>query len=202
VIKFLELSNQSYEVISYGSYNEQHFIKMILAFFSSSDTIVNINLGNRFINEIQIREAIVTYTFQMYMENIHAETYSLMIDNIVRDVEEKNILFNAIQNFIPIKKKADWALKWIDSKDDFSIRLIAFAIVEGVFFSGAFCSIFWFKKKNVMPGLCLSNELIARDEGSHLKFAVLLYSMINNKVSEDIVHNMFNEAVEIENEFI
>lgn len=184
------------------SHNEQHFIKMILAFFSSSDTIVNINLGNRFINEIQIREAIVTYTFQMYMENIHAETYSLMIDNIVRDIEEKNILFNAIQNFIPIKKKADWALKWIDSKDDFSIRLIAFAIVEGVFFSGAFCSIFWFKKKNVMPGLCLSNELIARDEGSHLKFAVLLYSMINNKVSEDIVYNMFNEAVEIENEFI
>lgn len=184
------------------SQNEQHFIKMILAFFSSSDTIVNINLGERFLNDVMIREAITAYTWQMMIENIHSETYSLQIDNIIREPDEKNKLFNAVKEFPCIKEKADWAFKWIESNDSFAKRLIAFAIVEGVFFSGAFCSIFWLKKKNVMPGLCASNELIARDEGLHTNFAVLLYSMLENKLSESDIHSMFNDAVEIEIKFI
>ena len=182
--------------------NEQHFIKMILAFFSSSDTIVNINLGERFLNDIKIREANVVYTFQMMMENIHSETYSLQIDNIIKDPDEKNKLFNAVCEYECIKEKANWALKWIDSTESFAMRLIAFAIVEGVFFSGSFCSIFWLKKRNIMPGLCKSNELISRDEGMHTNFAILLYSMISNKIDESIVHNMFIDAVEIETKFI
>ena len=137
--------------------NEQHFIKMILSFFAASDTIVNINLGQRFSQEIQIREAIIAYNFQMAMENVHNETYSLQIDNIIRDPEEKNRALNALINYPCIEKKAQWAYKWIDSRDSFSQRLIAFAIVEGVFFSGAFCAIFWLKKRNLMPGLCDSN---------------------------------------------
>lgn len=149
------------------STNEQHFIKMILAFFSSADTIVNINLGERFLNDVKIREAITTYTFQMMIENVHAETYSLQIDNIIRDTKEKDKLFNAVKEFPCIAEKAAWAVKWIESTDSFAKRLIAFVIVEGIFFSGAFCSIFWLKKKNIMPGLCASNELIARDEGMH-----------------------------------
>jgi ribonucleotide reductase beta subunit family protein with ferritin-like domain len=182
--------------------NEKYFIKMVLAFFAASDTIVNINLGERFTKEVQIREAIITYNFQMMMENIHSEVYSLMIDNIIKDPEEKNRLFNAITEYPCISKKALWAKKWIESKESFAIRLIAFAIVEGVFFSGSFCSIFWLKKKNLMPGLCDSNELIARDESMHTDFAILLYSMIENKINERIVHLMFKEAVLIEKEFI
>ena len=182
--------------------NEQHFIKMVLAFFSSSDTIVNINLGERFLQDVKIREAIVTYTWQMMMESIHSETYSLQIDNIVRDPVEKDKLFNAVREFPCIAEKAAWALKWIESNESFAMRLIAFAIVEGVFFSGSFCSIYWLKKRNVMPGLCASNELIARDEGAHTKFAVLLYSMLDNKLTESDVHAMFQEAVEIECKFI
>ncbi len=182
--------------------NEQHFIKMILAFFSSSDTIVNINLGERFLNDVKIREAITAYTFQMMMEGVHSETYSLQIDNIVRDPEEKQKLFDAIKNFPCIAKKADWAIKWIESDDSFAKRLIAFAIFEGVYFSGSFCAIFWFKKKNLMPGLCASNELIARDEGLHCSFAVLLYSMLKNKLDEKVIHEMFKDAVEVEREFI
>jgi ribonucleotide reductase beta subunit family protein with ferritin-like domain len=182
--------------------NEQHFIKMILSFFSASDTIVNMNLGERFINEIQIREAIIAYDYQKMMENCHSEVYSLQIDNIIRDADEKDIALNGIIHYPCIKKKADWAFKWIESKEDYAQRLIAFAIVEGVFFSGAFCSIFWLKKRNLMPGLCDSNELIARDEGMHVSFAVLLYSMIVSKIDETIVHNMFKEAVDIEREFI
>ena len=181
---------------------EQHFIKMILAFFSSSDTIVNINLSERFLNDVKIREAIVAYTFQMMMEYVHSETYSLQIDNIVRDSVEKDKLFNAVKNFDCIAEKANWALKWIESKNSFAYRLIAFAIVEGVFFSGAFCSIFWLKKRNIMPGLCASNELIARDEGSHCSFAVLLYSMLQFKLPEEEVHAMFQDAVIIETKFI
>jgi len=181
---------------------EQHFIKMILAFFSSSDTIVNINLGERFLNDVKIREAIVTYTWQMMMESIHSETYSLQIDNIIRDPEEKDKLFNAVREFPCIAEKASWAVKWIESKDSFALRLLAFAIVEGVFFSGSFCSIFWLKKRNLMPGLCNSNELIARDEGAHCAFAVLLYSMLENKIPESDVHLMFQDAVEIERKFI
>ncbi len=178
------------------------FIKMILAFFSSSDTIVNINLGERFVQDVKIREAIVTYTWQMMMESIHSETYSLQIDNIVKDPEEKTQLFNAVKEFPCIAEKAAWALKWIESNESFATRLIAFAIVEGVFFSGSFCSIYWLKKRNVMPGLCASNELIARDEGSHTQFAVLLYSMLKSKLTESDVHAMFQEAVEIETRFI
>jgi ribonucleotide reductase beta subunit family protein with ferritin-like domain len=182
--------------------NEQHFIKMILSFFAASDTIVNINLGERFIKEIQLREAIITYNFQMFIENVHSEVYSLQIDNIIRDPDEKEKALNALNNYPCIKKKADWAYKWIESRDSFAQRLIAFAIVEGVFFSGAFCSIFWLKKRNLMPGLCDSNELIARDEGMHTSFACLLYTMISEKLDEKTVHQMFTEAYDIENEFI
>jgi ribonucleotide reductase beta subunit family protein with ferritin-like domain len=181
---------------------EQYFIKMVLSFFAASDTIVNINLGERFIKEVQIREAIIAYDFQKMMENIHSETYSLQIDNIIRDNEEKEKALNAIKNYPCIKKKADWAYKWIESRESFALRLIAFAIVEGVFFSGSFCAIFWLKKKNVMPGLCDSNEFIARDEGMHTAFACLLYSMFNERIDENIVHTMFKEAYEIEREFI
>jgi len=184
------------------SNNEKHFIKMVLAFFAASDTIVNINLGERFIREVQIREAIITYTYQMMMESVHSEVYSLMIDNIVRNPEEKLKLLNAITEYPCISKKAQWAQKWIESNAPFSQRLIAFAIVEGIFFSGSFCSIFWIKKKNLMPGLCDSNELISRDEGMHTDFAVLLYSMISIKIDEETVHKMFEDAVNIEKEFI
>lgn len=182
--------------------NEQHFIKMILSFFAASDTIVNINLGERFTQEVQIREAIIAYDFQKMMENIHGEVYSLQIDNIIRDPEEKERALNALTNYPCIKKKAEWAYKWIESRDSFAQRLIAFAIVEGVFFSGAFCAIFWLKKRNMMPGLCDSNELISRDEGMHTSFACLLYSMINERIDERTVHNMFTDACEIEREFI
>jgi ribonucleotide reductase beta subunit family protein with ferritin-like domain len=175
---------------------------MILSFFAASDTIVNINLGERFSQEVQIREAIIAYNYQMFIENIHNEAYSLQIDNIIRDPEEKNKALNALVNYPCIKKKADWAYKWINSRDSFAQRLIAFAIVEGVFFSGAFCAIFWLKKRNLMPGLCDSNELISRDEGMHTSFACLLYSMVNDKLDESNVHQMFSEAYEIEREFI
>ena len=194
--------SKDYSDFSKLTINEQHFIKMILAFFSSSDTIVNINLSDRFLKDVKIREAIITYQFQMMMENVHSEVYSLQIDSIIRDIVEKDTLFNAVREFPCIALKASWALKWLESKDSFATRLIAFAIVEGVFFSGAFCSIYWFKKRNLMPGLCSSNELIARDEGSHCSFAVLLYSMLKTKLDEVDVHNMFNDAVTIEIEFI
>ena len=158
--------------------NEQYFIKMILSFFAASDTIVNINLGERFIQEVQIREAIIAYDFQKMMENIHNETYSLQIDNIIRNNEEKEKALNAIKNYPCIKRKADWAYKWIESRESYAQRLIAFAIVEGVFFSGSFCAIFWLKKRGLMPGLTFSNELISRDEGLHRDFACLLYGML------------------------
>ena len=182
--------------------DEQYFIKMVLAFFSQVDTIVNINLEDRFTNDVKSREAIVTYQYQIMTENIHSETYALQIDNIIRDPIEKDKLFNAIKEYPCIAKKADWAIKWIESKDTFAIRLLAFAIVEGVFFSGAFCSIYWLKKRNLMPGLCNSNELIARDESMHCSFAVLLYSMLKNKLNEETVHAIFSEAVDIEINFI
>ena len=158
--------------------NEQHFIKMVLAFFAASDTIVNINLAERFTREVEIREAIIAYQFQIMIENVHSEVYSLQIDNIIRDTTEKNKLLNAIENFPCVQKKADWAIKWIKSDTSFAQRLIAFAIVEGIFFSGSFCAIFWIKKKNLMPGLCDSNELISRDEGMHTDFACLLYKKL------------------------
>jgi ribonucleotide reductase beta subunit family protein with ferritin-like domain len=182
--------------------NEQHFIKMVLAFFSSADTIVNINIGERFSKDVKIREAIVCYDWQKMIENIHNETYSLQIENIVRDPEEKTQLLEAVKNYECIAQKAEWAVKWIESTDSFARRVVAFAIVEGIFFSGSFCAIYWLKKRNLMPGLCASNELIARDESSHCRYAVLLYSQLENKLPESEVHAIFVDAVEIETDFI
>ena len=194
--------SKDYEDFIKLSSNAQYFIKMILAFFAASDTIVNINLAERFTNEVQLLEIIITYQFQIMMENIHSETYSLQIDNIIRDKEEKNKLLNALENFPCIKKKADWAMKWINSDVPFAQRVIAFAAVEGIFFSGSFASIFWLKKQNVMPGLCDSNELIARDEGMHTDFACLIKKKCVNKPVDAVVRSMFMEAVAIEIEFI
>ena len=183
--------------------NEQYFIKHILAFFSSSDTIVNMNIGERFINEVKVLEAKFFYAFQESIENIHSHTYSLLIDTYIKDNEEKDKIFNAIMHIPCIKQKADWCFKWInDQEASFAQRLIAFSIVEGVFFSGAFCSIFWLKEKGKMPGLTFSNELISRDEALHVEFAVLLYSMIQNKLPEETVHGMFEDAIEVEKNFI
>lgn len=183
--------------------NEKFFIKQILAFFSSSDTIVNINLGERFLNDVQILEAKFFYGFQMAIENIHSETYSLLIDTYFKEANDKAEALNAI-NYMPcIKKKADWCFKWInDESAPFSQRLLAFALVEGVFFSGAFCSIFWLKERGLMPGLSFSNELISRDEGMHVEFAVLLYSKIVDRLPQETVHQIVKEAVEVEKNFI
>jgi ribonucleoside-diphosphate reductase beta chain len=183
--------------------NERYFIKHVLAFFSSSDTIVNINLSERFVNEVKPLEAKFVYSFQETIECIHSEAYSLLIDTYIKDPKEKHETFNAIQYIPCIKKKADWCFKWInDHEAPFAQRLLAFAIVEGIFFSGAFCSIFWLKEKGKMPGLCFSNELISRDEGLHVEFAVMLYHMIHNQLSESTVHEMFKDAVSVEKEFI
>jgi ribonucleoside-diphosphate reductase beta chain len=183
--------------------NEKTFIKHILAFFSSSDTIVNINLGERFLNDVQVLEAKFFYAFQMAIENIHSETYSLLIDTYFKDPVEKQQAFNAVNHMPCIKKKADWCFKWIEDENaPFSQRLLAFALVEGVFFSGAFCSIFWLKERGLMQGLSFSNELISRDEGMHVEFAVLLYSKLENKLSQATVHRIFKEAVEVEKVFI
>ena len=182
---------------------EQHFIKHILAFFAASDGIVNENLVERFCQEVKILEAKFFYGFQIAMENIHSETYSLLIDTYIKDVSEKTKLLNAIDHIPSIKKKADWALKWISDKDSpFSHRVIGFAAVEGIFFSGAFCSIFWLKKRGLMPGLCHSNELISRDEGLHTEFAVLMYQNLVNKPSPDVIKEIIINAVSIEKEFI
>ena len=183
--------------------NEQKFIKMILAFFAASDGIVVENLGTRFMSEVQLPEARAFYGFQIMIENIHSETYSLLIDSYIKDEKEKNDLFHALENFECIKKKGDWAIKWInDRRSCFATRLIAFACVEGIFFSGAFCSIYWLKKRGIMPGLTFSNELIARDEGLHTDFAVLLYKKLNRKINKQRVHEIIKSAVEIEKEFI
>tara|TARA_R110001632_G_scaffold140060_1_gene255999 strand:+ start:105535 stop:106506 length:972 start_codon:yes stop_codon:yes gene_type:complete len=184
------------------SEEERYFIKHILAFFAASDGIVNENLAENFVNEVQYSEAKFFYGFQIMMENIHSETYSLLIDTYVKDDVEKNKLFNAIENFPAIKKKADWALKWIES-DSFAERLIAFAAVEGIFFSGAFCSIFWLKKRGLLPGLTFSNELISRDEGMHCDFAVHVHNnhMIN-KVPKERIREIIIDALNIEREFV
>lgn len=183
--------------------NEQKFIKMILAFFAASDGIVVENLGTRFMSEVQLPEARAFYGFQIMIENIHSETYSLLIDSYIKDEKEKHELFHALENFECIKKKGDWAIKWInDRRSCFATRLIAFACVEGIFFSGAFCSIYWLKKRGIMPGLTFSNELIARDEGLHTDFAVLLYKKLNRKINKQRVHEIIKSAVEIEKEFI
>jgi ribonucleoside-diphosphate reductase beta chain len=182
--------------------DEKYFIKHILAFFAASDGIVNENLAENFVNEVQYAEAKFFYGFQIMMENIHSETYSLLIDTYVKDEAEKDDLFNALEVFPAIKKKADWALKWIES-DSFAERLIAFAAVEGIFFSGAFCSIYWLKKRGLMPGLTFSNELISRDEGVHCDFAVHLHNHhLINKVSKTRIREIIVDALNIEREFI
>lgn len=181
--------------------DERHFIKHVLAFFAASDGIVNENLAVNFMSEVQIPEARCFYGFQIMMENIHSETYSLLIDAYIKDPKEKQYLFNAIETVPCVKKKADWALRWIQN-GSFAERLVAFAAVEGIFFSGSFCSIFWLKKRGLMPGLTFSNELISRDEGLHCDFACLLYSMLQNKMTEEQVHTIIKDAVNCEHEFV
>ena len=182
--------------------DERYYIKNVLAFFAASDGIVNENLAENFVSEVQYPEAKFYYGFQIMMENIHSETYSLLIDTYIKDSAERDHLFNALETVPSVKKKADWALKWIDS-DSFAERLIAFAAVEGIFFSGSFCAIFWLKKRGLMPGLTFSNELISRDEGSHCEFAVLLHNNhVVNKVPKERIKEIICDAVEIEKEFI
>ena len=180
---------------------ERHFISHILAFFAASDGIVNENLAVNFMREVQLPEARCYYGFQIMMENIHSETYALLIDTYINDPKEKDRLFHAIETVPAVKKKAEWALRWIEN-GTFAQRLVAFAAVEGIFFSGSFCSIFWMKKRGLLPGLTFSNELISRDEGLHCEFACLLYSMLSNQLTEDEVHTIISEAVTIEKEFV
>jgi ribonucleoside-diphosphate reductase subunit M2 len=183
--------------------DEKHFVSMILAFFAASDGIVLENLALRFMKDVQISEARAFYGFQIAMENIHSQTYSLLIETYIKDSIQKDKLFHAIDYVPCIKKKSDWAQKWIgDNRSSFATRLIAFACIEGIFFSGAFCSIFWLKKRGLMPGLTFSNELISRDEALHCEFAILLYSKLLKKVDKHRVHEIIKEAVEIETEFI
>jgi ribonucleoside-diphosphate reductase subunit M2 len=182
---------------------ERYFIKMIIAFFAASDGIVMENLAMRFMNDVQLSEARAFYGFQIAMENIHSEMYSLLIETYINDKDEKHKLFNSVKTFPCIRKKADWAIKWInDKRSSFATRLLAFACVEGIFFSGAFCSIYWLKKRGLMPGLTFSNELISRDEALHCEFAILLYSKLLKKTRKDKVYELIKEAVEIEKEFI
>jgi len=182
--------------------NERHFIKHVLAFFAASDGIVNENLAENFVAEVQYTEAKFFYGFQIMMENIHSETYSLLIDTYISDPKEKDYLFNAIETMPCVQKKAEWALRWIDN-GTFAERIVAFAAVEGIFFSGSFCSIFWLKKRGLMPGLTFSNELISRDEGMHCDFACLLYNNhIVHKLGPGVVTGIIKDAVEIEKEFV
>jgi len=180
---------------------ERHFISHVLAFFAASDGIVNENLAVNFMSEVQLPEARCFYGFQIMMENIHSETYAQLIDTYIKDPQEKYHLFHAIETVPAVMKKAQWALRWI-SNGNFAERLVAFAAVEGIFFSGSFCSIFWMKKRGLMPGLTFSNELISRDEGLHCEFACLLYSMLQNKLSQEQVQAIISEAVTIEKEFV
>uniref|UniRef100_A0A6C0ACF7 Uncharacterized protein n=1 Tax=viral metagenome TaxID=1070528 RepID=A0A6C0ACF7_9ZZZZ len=195
---------EDYETLSD---NEKTFIKYVLAFFAASDGIVNFNLSSRFLNDITAMEVQICYMFQMMMENIHGEVYSLMLDNIISDPKERNLLFNAIENVASVKAMADWAFKWIDSPKKFAYRVLAFAIVEGVFFSGAFAAIFWFKKqkakgKDFMNGLTSSNDFIARDEGRHTAFGVAMYRELEFRIPSKEVYNIFREAVEISETFM
>lgn len=182
---------------------EKHFISLILAFFSSSDGIVMENLASRFMNDVQLAEARAFYGFQIAMENIHSHMYSVLIDTYIKDYEERDKLFHAIDNFSCIARKANWAKKWItDNRSSFASRLVAFAVVEGIFFSSAFASIYWIKKRGIMPGLTFSNELISRDEALHTEFAILLYSKLQRKLPKKRIYDIIQEAVEIEKEFI
>jgi ribonucleoside-diphosphate reductase beta chain len=182
--------------------DEKHFISHVLAFFAASDGIVNENLVLNFMQDVKIPEARCFYGFQIAIENIHAETYSLLIDTYIKDPAEKHRMFNAIETVPCVKKKAEWALRWIDQAPSFAHRLVAFAAVEGIFFSGSFCSIFWLKKRGLMPGLSFSNELISRDEGLHCDFACLLYSMLQNKLSYTEIKDIICDAVTYEKEFV
>jgi ribonucleoside-diphosphate reductase subunit M2 len=183
--------------------DERVFLSSILAFFAASDGIVLENLAQRFMGEVQLSEARAFYGFQIAMENIHSQTYSLLIDTYIKNPDDKNRLFNALSYFPCIKKKSDWAQKWIhDNRSTFATRLVAFACVEGIFFSGAFCSIYWMKKRGLMPGLTFSNELISRDEALHTEFAILLYSKLLKKMGKSRIHEIIKEAVDIETEFI
>lgn len=183
---------------------EKYFITHVLAFFAASDGIVNENLAQRFYNDVQIPEARCFYGFQIAMENIHSETYSLLIDTYVKDAAEKDLLFNAVKHFDCVASKANWALKWIGSGQKFAERLVAFAAVEGIFFSGSFCSIFWLKKRGLMPGLCTSNEFISRDEGLHCEFACMMHDLLSveEKAGHETITEIMSEAVAIEKEFI
>lgn len=182
--------------------NKQLFIKNVLAFFAGSDSIVNLNIFNNFINDISILEAQYFYQFQGMMENIHSEVYSIQIDTLIKDEDEKNNLFNAISNIPCIKQKMEWGIKWLSDDTTFAKRLVSFAIMEGIFFSGSFCAIYWIKEQNLLPGLTMSNEFISRDEGLHCEFACLLYSKLVNKLDQEELHSIIKDAVEIEKEFI
>ncbi|KAL5723039.1 ribonucleoside-diphosphate reductase [Ranunculus cassubicifolius] len=182
--------------------DEKHFITHVLAFFAASDGIVLENLGVRFMKEVQIAEARAFYGFQIAIENIHSEMYSLLLESYIKDSNEKRNLFRAIETVPCVRKKAEWAMKWINGSESFAERLIAFACVEGIFFSGSFCAIFWLKKRGLMPGLTFSNELISRDEGLHCDFACMLYGLLKNKLSEERIRGIVSDAVEIEREFV
>ena len=183
--------------------NERHFIEYVLGFFAGSDGIVMENLAMRFFGEIQVPEARAFYSYQIFIENVHSETYSILLDTYIRDDAKRAHLFAAIQTIPVVQAKARWAMHWMnDMRASFAQRLIGFAIVEGVFFSGSFCAIYWLKKRGLMPGLTFSNELISRDEGQHCEFAVALYGMIQERLSQEVVHEMFSEAVSVEKEFI
>lgn len=181
---------------------ERYFISTILAFFAASDGIVNENLLENFSQEVKLKEAKLFYSFQISMENIHSEMYSLLIDTYIKDAEKKDYFFRAIENIETVKRKAEWCFKWIESTDSYAKRLVAFAVVEGLFFSASFASIFWLKKRGLMPGLTFSNELISRDEGLHYKFAVLMHSYLKNKASSEDIENIVKDAVLIEQEFV
>jgi len=182
--------------------SEKHFVKHVLAFFAASDGIVLENLSAQFSTEIQIPEARAFYGFQMAMENIHSETYSLLIEQYIRDPAEKDNVFNAIETMPAVREKALWAIQWMQKENSFAERIIAFAAVEGILFSGSFCAIYWLKKRGLMPGLTFSNELISRDEGLHAEFACLLYGMLQNKLPDECVHHMIRGAVDVERKFI
>merc|ERR1719422_2692485 len=195
----LSSDNKDWEQLSSS---ERHFIKHVLAFFAASDGIVLENLAGQFSIEIQLPEACAFYGFQIAMENIHSETYSLLIEQYIRDPAEKDEVFNAIRTMPAVQEKAQWAIQWMNRENCFAERLVAFAAVEGILFSGSFCAIYWLKKRGLMPGLTFSNELISRDEGLHAEFACLIYSMLQHKLPEDVVHGIVRAAVEVERCFI
>jgi len=195
----LSSDNKDWDTLSS---NEQHFVKHVLAFFAASDGIVLENLGGQFSLEVQIPEARAFYGFQIAMENIHSETYSLLIEQYIKDPKEKELVFDAIHTMQPVKEKAQWALSWMQRENCFAERIMAFAAVEGILFSGSFCAIYWLKKRGLMPGLTFSNELISRDEGLHAEFACLLYGMLQNPLPDDVAHNIIRGAVDVERRFI